>query len=53
MNMNMNISQILNLLKILADKNKKEKYFEDFNNYNGIQSEYVENKRKKDLELQK
>ena len=51
--MNMTISQILNLLKRLPDKYKKEKFFEVFNSYNGIKAEYVENKRKYELERQK
>ena len=50
---NMTISQILNLLKRLPDKYKKEKFFEIFNNFNSIKSEYVENKRKNELEQQK
>ena len=50
---NMTISQILNLLKRLPDKYKKEKFFEVFNNFNSIKSEYVENKRKNELEQQK
>ena len=50
---NMTISQILNLLKRFPDKYKKEKFFEIFNSYNGIKAEYVESKRKSELERQK
>ena len=51
--MNMTISQILKLLKRLPDKYKKEKFLEVFNSFNAIKSEYVENKRKNELENQR
>jgi hypothetical protein len=51
--MNMTISQILNLLKRLPDKYKKEKFFEVFYSFNGIKSEYVEYKKKNELNYQK
>ena len=51
--MNMTISQILDLLKILPDKYKKENFQEVFINYYGIKSYYVEIKRNNELEKQK
>ena len=50
---NLTISQVLNLLKRLPEKYKKEKFFEVFNSFNGIKSEYVEWKRNIELNTQK
>ena len=50
---NMTISQVLELLKSLPDKYKKEKFQEVFINYYGIKSDYVERKRNNELERQK
>ena len=50
---NMTISQVLELLKSLPDKYKKEKFQEVFNIYYGIKSDYVERKRNNELERQK
>ena len=46
---NMTISQVLNLLKRLPDKYKKERFFEVFYNLNGIKSDYVEWNRQNEL----
>ena len=51
--MNMTISQTLKLLKRLPDKYKKEKFLEVFNSFSSIKYEYIENKRKNELESQK
>jgi hypothetical protein len=46
---NMTISQVLNSLKRLPDKYKKERFFEVFYNLNGIKSDYVEWNRQNEL----
>ena len=51
--MNMTISQVLNLLKRLPDKYKKEKFFEIFNSLNNIKSDYVEWKKQNEINSQK
>ena len=50
---NMTINQVLNLLKRLPENYKKEKFFEIFNSFNGIKSEYTEWKRNIELSNQK
>jgi hypothetical protein len=51
--MNMTISQALNNLKKLPDKYNTDKFFEIFNNFSGVKSDYVEWKRENELNCQK
>ena len=51
--MNMTISQVLNLIKRLPDKYKKERFFVVFNTFNSVKFDYADWKRQNEINIQK